>query len=235
MNVNDLDSSLIADGNNLTNFDKNIVTANVGVFITDRENALEVCQKLANSIGSYIVPDITGKLKLIRLETDYLGTPTYEVTREDMEESSLEISDKLDVEGAVKLAYSKNWTLQDTGLAGGLPGASVALFAKEWWYSTSKDTTTLSRYQQNSEPVQKDTYLVSTTEADLESQRLLNIKKVPRFIYTATYFSHLLLTELGDYIKITYPRFGLDNGKTGMVVSVDRDWLRGRVSIGVLI
>lgn len=235
MNVNDLESSLIVDGNNLSNFDKNTVAANVGIFITDRENALEVCQKLANSVGAYLVPDITGKLKLLRLETDYVGTPTYEVTREDMEETSLQISDKLDVEGSVKLAYSKNWTVQDTGLAGGLPGSSVALFAKEWWYSTSKDTTVLSRYQQNAEPVQKDTNLVSTSEADLESARVLNIKKTPRFIYTATYYSHLLLVELGDWVKITYPRFGLDLGKTGMVVSVDRDWLRGRVTIGVLI
>jgi hypothetical protein len=186
-------------------------------------------------VGAYLVPDITGKLKLLRLETDPVAAAAYEVTREDMEESSLEIADKLDVEGAVKLAYSKNWSVQDTGLAGGLPGSSVALFAKEWWYSISKDTPVLSKYQQNSEPVQKDTNLLVTSEADLESTRVLNMKKTPRFVYTATYFSHLLLVELGDLVKITYPRFGLDLGKTGMVVSVDRNWLKGRVTIGVLI
>ncbi len=239
MNVSDLNDNLKPGTNNLTPFDTNIVSATafaeVGIYITDRENALEVCQKLANSVGAYLIPDITGKFKLIRLETDYAGAAAYEVTREDMEEYSLEISQKLDVVGASKLAYCKNWTLQDSGLAGGIPSNNVALFAKEWWYSVTKDATTLSRYQQNAEPPQKDIYLVTTAAADAESARLLNIKKTPRFIYTATYFSHLLLVELGEWIKITYPRFGLDAGKTGMVVSVDRDWLRGRVTIGVLI
>jgi hypothetical protein len=235
MNVNDLATNLQLDGNNLTGFDNTTVNANVGIYITDRENALDVCQKLASSVGAYVITDITGKLKLVRLETDFVGTATYEVTREDMEETSLQISEKLDVEGSVKLAYCKNWTVQETGLAGGIPSNNVALFAKEWWYSITKDATTLSRYQQNAEPPQKDTQLITTANADAESLRLLNIKKSPRFIYTATYFSHLLLVELGDYIKITYPRFGLDLGKTGMVVSIERDWLRGRVNIGVLV
>lgn len=235
MNVNDLDSSLIVDGSNLSGFDKNIISVDVGIFLNNRENVLDVCQQLANSVGAYLVTDSSGKFKLVRLITDYTGTANHEVTAEDMEEQSLEISDKLDVEGAVKLAYCKNWTVQDNALAGGIPSDNVALFAKEWWYSTSKDTTILSKYQQNSEPPQKDTLLVATSAADAESMRLLNIKKVPRFIYTATYFSHMLVAELGEFVKITYPRFGLDTGKIGTIINIERDWLKGRVTIGVLI
>lgn len=239
MNTNDLHTNLQLDGSNLTTFDTEVLNpllpVNVGVYITNRENALDICQQLANSVGAYLITDSVGKFKLVQLAVDYLGTANYEVTAEDMEERSLQISDKLDVEGAVKLAYCKNWTPQDTGLAGGIPSNNVALFAKEWWYSISKDTSILSKYQQNAEPPQKDTLLVNTLAADAESLRQLNIKKTARFIYTATYFSHMLLVELGEYVKITYPRFGLDLGKTGMVVSVERDWLKGRVTIGVLI
>lgn len=235
MNISDLDPSLQPDASNLTGFDTTTISADVGIFISDRENVLDVCQKLANSVGAFLVTDLSGKFKLVRLIADYAGTATYSVTREDMEEQSLQVSDKLDVIGAVKLAYCKNWTVQDTGLAGGLPSNNVALFAKDWWYSLAKDNTVLGNYQQNAEPPQKDTFLVTTTAADTEATRLLNIKKSPRFIYTATYFPHMLLTELGDFVRITYPRFGLDAGKTGIVVSVDRDWLNGRITLGVLI
>lgn len=235
MNISDLDTTLQVDGSNLSGFDKTVVSADVGVYLNNRENALDVCQQLANSIGAYLVTDLSGKFKLIQLTVDYAGTPTYEVTAQDMEEKSLEISDKLDIDGAVKLAYCKNWTPQDSGLAGGIPTSNIAVFTKEWWYSISKDTTILSKYQQNAEAPQKDTLLVTTASADTESARQLNIKKVPRFIYTATYFSHMLLVELGDYIKITYPRFGLDSGKIGTVVNIERDWLKGRVTIGVLV
>lgn len=236
MDTTDLDVNLVPDNStNLTGFDSNTISADIGIFISDRENVLDVCQRIANSVGAFLVTDLAGKFKLIRLVTDYVGTPTYTVTKEDMEEASLQISDKLDVIGSVKLAYCKNWTVQDTGLAGGLPSNNVALFAKDWWYITAKDTTVLGNYQQNAEPPQKDTLLLTTAAANTEAARLLNIKKVPRFIYTATYFSHMLLTELGDFVRITYPRFGLDAGKTGMVVSVDRDWLNGRITIGVLI
>jgi hypothetical protein len=234
MNVSDLSANLVPNASNLTPFDTQ-VNADIGVYISDRENVLDICQQLASSVGAYLVTDLAGKFKLVQVVTDYAGAPNYSVTREDMEQASLQVSEKLDVVGAVKLAYCKNWTVQETGLAGGIPASNTSIFGKEWYFATDKDTSVLSKYQQNAEVPQKDTLLVTTSAATAEATRQLNIKKTPRFIYTATYFSHLLLVELGEYIKITYPRFGLDLGKTGMVVNINRDWLNGRVTIGVLI
>lgn len=235
MLVSDLAPNLVPDAaTNLTPFDV-LVPAEVGVFINNRENVLDICQQLANSVGAALVTDLSGKFKLVQVVTDYAGAADYTVTKEDMEQGSLQISSKVDVLGSIKLAYCKNWTVQDSGLAGGIPSANSALFAKEWYYVEVKDPTVLTNYQQTVEVPQKDTLIVNTAAATTEATRLLNIKKTPRFVYTATYFSHLLLVELGEYVKIVYPRFGLDLGKTGIVVSVDRDWLSGRVTIGVLI
>lgn len=234
MDLTDLSANLTPNGSNLTPFDT-LVSADVGVYISDRANVLDVCQQLANSVGAYLVTDLAGKFKLVQIATDYAGTPDYTVTREDMEYGSLQIAEKLDVVGSVNLAYCKNWTVQETGLAGGIPVSNTALFGKEWYYALARDNTVLANYQQNAETPQKDTLLITTSAANTEATRQLNIKKTPRFIYTATYYAHMLLVELGEYIRITYPRFGLDAGKTGMVVSVDRDWLNGRINIGVLI
>ena len=45
---------------------------------------------------------------------------------------------------------------------------------------------------------------------------------------------NLMLVELGDTWTLTHARFGLAAGKTGLVVSIERDWLKGRATVGVL-
>ena len=232
---------------NLTQFDSFDSTTphNVGVYVNNRENVLDICQQLANSAGAYLVTDLDGKFKLVQLKADITATPDYSVGLSDMEEKTLAVSQKLDVEGSVKLAYCKNWTVQASGNAGGLPVSTTELLAREHFYVVKKDQTVLDNYVQVGEPVQKDTLLISNTatsidgmptlQADTEAQRLLDLKKVPRFVYTATYFAHMLPVELGQTVRITHPRFGLSSGKTGMVVQADKDWLNGRVTIGVFI
>lgn len=207
----------------------------VGVYLTERENILDVCQRIASSGGYYLIPDISGKLKLVRLLADIATAATYSVTTADMEFASLTVSQKLDILGTVKLGYSKNWTPQTSGLANVLRPEAVTILEKPYYYETATDATTVSRYQQVAEPVVQETLLISQADAAAEAARLLVIKKSPRFVYTATYYARMLFCEVGDTVQITNPRFGLSAGKTGMAVSVNRDWLNGRVSIGVFI
>lgn len=211
----------------------------IGIYLTNRENVLDVCQKVAFSGGYYLVSDIAGQLKLVRLQADQVpvnGVDTvYEVTADDMEFRSLAVSQKLEVEGTIKLGYAKNWTVQSSNLAASLKPEAVAILQKEYYYTTATDSTTVSRYNQLQEPEAVLTQLISQTDAATEAGRLLGIKKSPRFVYTANYFAKMLFCELGDFVKITHPRFGLNSGKTGIAVSINRDWLRGRVTIGVFI
>jgi hypothetical protein len=152
-----------------------------------------------------------------------------------MYERSLAISQKVPVQGSVKLSYCKNWTPQTTGLAGALKPDVATIFGKDSYLTASSDPTVLSRYNQTEEPVAKDTLLVTTEQATAEAERLLTIYKTPRYVYTATYYAHLLFCELGDQVLLTHPRFGLTNGKRGTVVQINRDWLAGKVNIGILV
>ena len=99
---------------------------------------------------------------------------------------------------------------------------------------TSTDATVASTYKLDAQPVQVDTLLIDTTEASAEAQRRRDLWKTQRSVYTATYLPELLLVELGDTWTITHPRLGLSAGKTGLVVNIERDWLKGRVTVGVL-
>jgi hypothetical protein len=137
------------------------------------------------------------------------------------------------VKASCKLAYCKNWSPLQAPAAS-LPTRSGANYKQQWWYVTSTDATTQTNYKLDVQPQPEETLLIVDTEAQTEADRRRDLWKVPRHIYTATYFSHLLLTELGDPITITHDRFGLGSGKTGIALEIERDWLAGRVTIGVL-
>ena len=205
----------------------------VGLYLADRANVLAVCQDLAASVGAQVVVTSTGLLRLIRIALPAAGTATA-VTAADMDARTLQISERPAVMATAKLGYARNWAPQTSGLAGGLPASSAAALGQEWLTVTSTDATTASTYKLDAQPVQTDTLLIDATEATTEAARRRDLWKTPRAIYTATYRAHLMLVELGDTWTLTHERLGLSAGKTGLVVSIERDWLKGRCTVGVL-
>lgn len=221
------------DLSNFTTFESTYIDP-VGFYCKDRVNIIDICQKLARSIGATITCSSLGLIRLVRLSIPGSGQ-TWSVTSDDMEERSLTIVEKSPVRGAIKVDYSKNWTVQQpSSLAGGINPAHVPLFDREWLSTTVYNTTVLSDYKLSTEPESEETYFLTQTPADTEATRRLSLWSTPRFIYTATYFPQLLGVELGDSLTIQHSRFGL-SAKTGTVVSIDRNWIGGRVTIGVLV
>lgn len=220
------------DQTNFTSFESTY-TNPVGYYCKDRTNIIEICQRLAKSIGATITCTSQGLIRLVRLSIPGGGT-SWTVTSTDMIEDSLTISEKPEVRGSVKLNYCKNWTPQNaSSLAGAVNPVSVSLFERDWLSTTATSSSVITEYKLSTEPQEEDTYFLTQTPADTEALRRLSIWNTPRFIYTATYFAHLLPVELGDSFTLTHRRFGL-SAKSGVVINIDRDWIGGRVTIGVL-
>ena len=208
-------------------------TQAVGLYLPERANVLGVCQQLAASVGAQVVMTSTGLLRLVQIALPASGTPTA-VTAADMVAGSLSISQRPPVKSTCKLGYARNYTVQASGLAGGLPASSVALLGQEWQSVTSTDATTTTNYKLATAPTLEETCLISESEATTEAARRRDLWKTQRHVYEATYLPHLLLAELGDPVTLTHARFGLSAGKTGIVTSIKRDWFKGRATIGVL-
>lgn len=230
-------SRLTDDDIDLNNF--NWVVSNypqkIGVYCDSRENVLDICNRIAASVGLQPCFNYQGKLKLVPLGLPFTGGSTYIINPEDIEERSIEVSEKTVIKKANKLAYCKNWTVQTT-LAGGVPTTNAQLFKTEWLFVNSVgrnpflDTLLISE-----EGVQEDTYLINKYDAITESQRRLELWRNTGFIYTVVAYAHLLSVELGDTINLTNKRFGLLTSKYGTVVNINRNWLAGRVTIGILV
>ncbi|OHE77800.1 MAG: hypothetical protein A3F67_08150 [Verrucomicrobia bacterium RIFCSPHIGHO2_12_FULL_41_10] len=221
------------DLTNFSSFSTNN-TQPVGFYSTSRENILSVCNQLASSIGAQVTMTSTGLLRLVKLDLPPTGT-AYTVSYNDIEAKSISITEKPPVVGAQKLGYAKNWTTQTGSLAAGLPSNSTVVFEKEWLYSIYENATVITNYKQTSEPVEESTLLLKKTHTDTEALRRNTLWGTPRFVYSMKAYAHLLPVELGDSITLYDTRFGLNNGKTGLVINISRNWLAGRVVIGVLI
>ncbi len=207
----------------------------VGLYASDRTNVLAACQQLADSVGAQVVTTTLGLLRLVQITLPPPGTPV-EVGQDDFDYHTLAPTARPPVVATCKLGYAKNWTPQPTGLAGGLPPGNVTLHTEEWLTTTPADVDGVAGiYKIDTEPPQQDTMLLVEADAVAEAERRRDLWNVQRTVYTAKFRAHLLLTELGDAITLTHPRFGLQSGVTGMVIGIARDWLGGRVALSILV
>lgn len=205
----------------------------VGLYVSDKTNVLEACAQLATSLGAQLVMSRDGKLRLLKLSLPAPGTVT-DVSAQDMKLGSLKMLSRPDVKATVKLGYCRNYTVQDN-LQTGIPEVHKDLFKREWLTVTATDSAVTTNYRLSAEVDQSDTLMLVATDAQAEANRRLALWSVQRNVIGYTGAPHTLLTELGSAQKVTHQRFNLSSGRTGQVISLNRDWVTGSVDVGVLI
>lgn len=229
------------DNTQFSNFDSNLpANSFIGYYANSNQNLLDVCNQIAGSVraklavttGPQTDDSIVGLIKLVQLQSGSIAEHT--ITSSDIEQFSMNIDNKSEVRAATKLAYCKNWTVQQGNLATGLPPRTVSILGSEWLYQYVDDPVIKTRYNLTDEPNQEDTLLVTSSAAAAEATNRNNLWKTPRYIYNMTCYPHMFNVELGDCVSVTNSRFGLTN-TLGTVVSVSRDWIGGRIEIGVLV
>jgi hypothetical protein len=211
-------------------------TQPIGVFITDRENTLDICNQIVNSLGAQLFFTRKGKLQLLKLGVSIpTGTVArVNITTTDIVANTFYISNRTAVIAATKLGYCKNYTIQ-SDLVTAIPQAHKDSYALDWLSETVVDVTIKNNYKLNADPIQKDTVLVTIAGASIEATRLNNYFKYVRTTYKFTGTSKLLSLQLGQEVSLAFPRFGLDAGVVGQVISLGPDWSKGLVEVEVLI
>lgn len=205
----------------------------VGLYLGDRANVLECCQQLAASVGAQVTMSREGLLRLVRIKLPANGTPVV-IEPQDYEHGSLTIARRSEVIAGVKLGYCRNWTTQQQ-IETGIPSEHRDLYEQEWLASNSRDAAVATTYKLYADIPQVDTLMLRGTDAQSEAKRRLNLWKVQRTVYKVRGYANLLTLELGQAATLKGSRFGLDAGKTGMVVGLQSDWVSGRVDVEVLI
>jgi hypothetical protein len=205
----------------------------VGVFLDSRANVLATCQELAASVGAQVVTASDGRLRIRRITVPATASGV-QIKPTDYVSKSLSPGARPAVKAGVRLTYCKNWTVQE-GLTSGIPGAHKDLFAKEWLEVQEEDADVAALHRIFTEPVAVETLLLVEADARAEAVRRLGLWSTQRKVYNLTGYSQLLTLELGDPVTLFGSRWGLNNGVPGMVLSLGKDWIAGRVDIEVLV
>lgn len=209
-------------------------TSEVGVLVSGTENILEVCQQLASSLGGQLIMSRTGKLRLIQFGVPLSNISSINITADDILYDSLSISNRPAVKAAVKLAFARNYTLQQN-LLSLIPDQHKFSFSTEWLTVTAKSPSTGSTYKLDFDTEQIDTALISSSDAQVEAIRLIDYFDDQRVVYKFTGRSKLLSLELGQGVTLYHHRFGLDSGKSGQVISLSPNWLKQEVEVEVIV
>lgn len=205
----------------------------VGIYLVDRQNVLDVCNKLAASVGGRLYVTTSGKVGLVELHLPQASTGT-PIKSVDFVVRSIEVKQLAPVVAAVKLGYCKNWTVQ-AGLSTGIVPEHVAMYAEEWLTQTVTDSSAAANYNLFTDPVMAESHLLTAFDAITEANRRLAMFSTQRKVIKYTGFYHLLFETLGASQTITHPRFGLVSGKTGQIISISVDLLSPHVDFEVLI
>lgn len=205
----------------------------IGVFLSDKENVLDIVNQMAASVGAAPVVQNSGLVSLVQLSLPQ-AVPGTAIAAKDMLVQNIAISSLPPVVASVKLGYCKNWTVQST-VASGLDSLSALLFSEEYLTQTQTNATTAANYNLYTDPDEVDTLLLTGAAALVEASRRLGIFSTQRKVITYTGFYSLLFEQLGASQTITHPRFGLSAGKTGQIISIAMDLVSPHVTFEVLI
>jgi hypothetical protein len=201
------------DASNLAAFD----AANpqpVGLYVPDPDftTVIAACQQFAGSVGAQAVISALSQLQLLQVAVPAPGAATI-VTAANMDERSLEVSDRPAVVAAVKIAYCRNYTPQ-TNLQTGIPPEHKAIFAQEWRTVTASDGDIAADHGLTTEPQQEETLLLKRTDALAEASRRLALRGPQRTIFRYVGRPELMLQELGGPQILAHPGFGLSGEST---------------------
>lgn len=209
-------------------------SAVIGIYIDSDDPALSFADQIANSIGAWYGFDQDGVLRMGRIEAP--ASPAVTLTGIDL--ISIERLTSRDHGSGVPnyravINYHKNYTVQNSDLAGSVTAARRAELSQQFFAEKSEDLTVLTKHNLSDELL-KDTLITSQSDAATESARVLALYKTEREVYNVSVWLNddiIQYLNLGAVVSLVYNRFGLDSGKNFMIIGLDTDFLNNTLSV----
>jgi hypothetical protein len=195
-----------------------------GGFFSEPISISTVLDRFASSVGAWWLPDRTGLYRIKQLVAPS-GTAAATFVAANLKTKLMRRASSDPGAGVpcwkVVLYYSKNHTVQASGLAGKVTDAARADLAQEWRVVTAEDAAVLTKHPLA--PVLTFfTLLADEADAQDECDRQLALRKVQRDRYPVTVKATAAnsLLDLGNVVSLAHARFGLSAGKKFTLVGV---------------
>ena len=214
----------------------NVITYQCGVWVSGETTALQAMSFIASGIGAYFSFDRLGVLRMSRLEAPS-GLPVLEILPDIV--SKIELVSTADTDQGVPaktltLEYAKNYTVQ-TDLDNTAAAGRAAFSAAEWRHAVATSASAAALYVDAPE-IMVETSLANEADALAESTRRieqLQSRRVFEVTASADDGDPYSTVDIGDVIRVTYPRFGLDNGEIFRVIGIVYDTRLSEITLRV--
>lgn len=213
----------------------------LGIYLTGEITAREAINQIAASVGGHAIFDNVGLLR-VGILTAPAGTPVLELThthRLSTERVAQRDGDLPIFEA--RLNHTKNWTVQDSDIAGSV-GADRRGFLKEQWRTApaKEDGIKLQFLLASTYEVESlihDPTNLTGGPADLEAKRVLNLYKYRRDMFEIAVhidvFTAAGIPRLMSLIKVTGSRYLMSGGRLFWLLGFNLELKRSRVTLTV--
>lgn len=131
-----------------------------------------------------------------------------------------------------RVEYRRSWTVQSTdSLAGGVDEDHRAFVGEASRLAVAEDAGVKRVHLLAQDPDPVPTLLDEKADAEAEAARLQELYGVDRELYRVTVKTQPFRLELGDAVRVDYPRFGLDAGRVFCVVGLEEEADVNRVTL----
>lgn len=193
----------------------------MGIYLTEKVSATDVIDRLINPCGAYWTFTRLGKITcgMIAVPGDF----NLEITDEDVDERGIDIPTIVPPTWKISVGYAAVSVVQkEDELAASTTSAIRSLVGEQYRYLNNESEAVRARNDHSIERTFQ-TQLVNQVDAQQLLSRLIVIFGQQRRLYRVPVWKMLFRVFIGDILKVSYPRHGLDGGKNLLVTGVSED------------
>src|SRR5690606_33481534 len=131
----------------------------------------------------------------------------------------------------VRVGYRRNWTVQVDDLAGSVDQATRAWLREPCRVTEAADTGVIAHHLLAVQTPVIETLLDAQAAAQALAQRLLALYRPGRALYRLPVKTQPFRRDLGETVRVIYPRWDLARGKDLLIVGVSENAARNLVEL----
>lgn len=195
-----------------------------GIPVGDERTAAAAVGDMMRNIGGWCGARRSGRFEVRRFE-EPIDPPVARYTDEDIKNLGV-AGLPVDVSPPpwrLLVGYARNYTVQDTDLAGSVSDSRRAFLKEELRYGVAEDNDIRLDFPPGHEIVKELGLFQNQSDAETEAARQLALYGPGRALYVISLAAKQYIHELGQVIHVTFPRFDLTEGKLLRIVKLTED------------
>jgi len=222
LNENDIDVDSFVELSNEKNYD-------ISLYITERQNNLDILERLFASFGASLLINFEGKVAVAWIKLPENELPIVYLDSNEIALENFSIEPLNNIQWRTRLKYNRNYTIQKDGdLAGSItdpayPNSERVEWLRNEWRIAKYEVPTLfppEGVNFIADPDAVETVLDSISDAETECEYRQNILGTQRFLCRFFAFSVPFGLLPGDILNMNDSRYGLAEGKNMQILNI---------------